>query len=550
MLSNLSIRNYALIEKLDMGFDNGFTVITGETGAGKSILLGGLSLVLGKRADLSVLNDPEKKCVIETEFRIGSYGLQSFFETEDLDYEDNTIIRREILPSGKSRAFINDTPVNLSVLQELGARLMDIHSQHQTLELTQNTFQLRLIDALAKTQNELLAYRKALKVWRSLEKELQELLDFQATATQEFEYHSHLLEELLPLDLKDGVVADLESRQEQLANVETIQQNLAEADHLINQEQIGLLDALTQLRQNCQKLAGYGGPFSGLDERVNALSIELDDIEKELTRARDGVETDPRALQETEDKLTQLYALLKKHNCADESELLATRNALEEKVAKVANIQDTIAEKQGQCDLQKEKVLKISEKISKARAKTIKPLTKQLEAILSNLGMPQARFQIGLTPSDHCTETGTDILSFLFSANAGGQFGELKKMASGGELSRIMLAIKSILAQHENLPTIMFDEIDTGVSGHIATQMALIMQQMGQHMQVFSITHLPQVAAKGKTHYMVKKQVKHGKTLTELTLLDPEERVIQLGQMLDGKEPSESALTHARQLLQ
>ena len=549
MLRKLTIKNYALIDQLDVQFTNGFTIITGETGAGKSILLGGLSLILGKRADLSALRDKEKKCIVEAEFSIENYKLKSLFKSLDIDYEEDTIIRREVLPSGKSRAFINDSPVNLQVLSSLGTRLMDIHSQHQTLELTNNSFQLRLLDALGSNKTLLKNYKLELGVYRTLEKELSALVQFQSEATKEHDYNTFLYEELAKASLKEGMLVELEEQQEQLANVERILENMAIGHHLINGEETGILSQLTLLKQASVVLANYGGNFSGLDQRVASLIIELDDIEKEISTAQEEVEVNPQLLEETEAKLQNLYALLKKHQAQDLSELINTRDALEEKVSKVANIESSIEEKQLLYNEQSKKLQLIATNISASRNKVVDPLKKKLEQILSKLGMPNATFKITLANSKEFKDDGKDDLDFLFAANKGTDFGLLKKVASGGELSRIMLAIKSILASYENLPTIMFDEIDTGVSGEISAQMANIMSKMGVNMQVFSITHLPQVAAKGNSHFKVSKQDKGNETFTNIVALNKEERVKELAQMLGGNSISDAVLAHARELL-
>ncbi|WP_289644687.1 DNA repair protein RecN [Maribacter aestuarii] len=549
MLSNLSIDNYALIDALDVQLDEGFTVITGETGAGKSILLGGLSLVLGKRADLSLLRDKEKKCIVEADFKISDYGLQPFFEDNDLDYEKTTVIRREILPSGKSRAFINDTPVTLDILSELGDRLIDVHSQHQTLKLTENDFQLKLIDALADNKNHLINYSESLSRYSKVQKELEKLIDFQQNATKEQDYTTFLLNELESAPLKEGVMEELEEQQEQLSNVELILEQLSKADQLFNDDQIGVMALGTEIKSAISKLAGFGKQYAELFERIQSAFIELDDVNSQLQDFQEGVEVNPSMLEEVNAKLQLLYNLLKKHGASDILELIAVKESLAAKALETANVEENIAlktkELQELTSILEEQSLVLRER----RQAVIPDLKKQLEEKLALLGMPSAAFQITLKVAEDFKVNGMDDLSFLFTANKGSDFGLLKKVASGGELSRIMLVIKSILAKYEKLPTIMFDEIDTGVSGEISNRMADIMREMSGKMQVFSITHLPQVASKGNHHFKVFKSEEENRTKTDMKKLSSDERIVELAQMLGGKNISDSAMAHARQLL-
>lgn len=549
MLTSLSIKNYALIDNLQVDFNNGFSIITGETGAGKSILLGGLSLILGKRADLSSLKDTSNKCIIEAEFKVSEYKLKALFEEEDFDYEDTTIIRREILPSGKSRAFVNDSPVNLSGLQRLGECLIDIHSQHQTLQLTDDTFQFQIIDALANNAECLENYRKELSVYKKLERALKELLNFQAEAIKEHDYNSFLLKELVEANLVAGELESLESEYETLNNIEGIKDNLSEAYHLLSDEQIGAISTLTSLKNTFQKLSGLSSQYEDLFNRVNSSLIELDDVYTEVNALQEGLDADPKRLDEVDAKLKTLHDLMQKHVAEDVSELIKIKEALEEKVSVTENLEDTISKKASEIRSQETKLNAIAETIHNNREKAIPELKQQLEAILSELGMGNAQFKIGVSLQDQFLPNGKDALSFLFSANKGGNFNELKKAASGGELSRIMLAIKSILAKYIQLPTIMFDEIDTGVSGEISNKMGDIMLQMSKNMQVFTITHLPQVAAKGHSHFKVYKEDVDNITRTNLVQLNHDERVVEIAQMLGGLEMSSSAIAHAKELL-
>ena len=549
MLTNLSIKNYALIDHLNVKFTNGFTVITGETGAGKSILLGGLSLVLGKRADLSSLREKEDKCIVEAEFEISKYGLESFFLENDLDYEAKTIIRREILPSGKSRAFINDSPVTLDILSQLGDQLIDVHSQHQTLRLADNDFQLKVIDALADNGQVISAYSSKLFLYQSTQKELQKLVDFQNSATKEHEYNSFLLQELISAPLKEGILEELEEQYEQLNNVEIILEQLSHGQQLLNDEQIGLVNLLTELKQVSNKLASFGHQYSDINERIKSVFIELDDISNELNILNDKVEADPQMLEQVNAKLQLLYDLLKKHKVQTIPELMEIRNALDEKVSATENVVADIDRKKKELHQLETALNTEASNISKRRKLVIPKLKEQLEKTLIDLGMASATFKIDISPSKEFKSTGKDDLSFLFSANKGSAYGDLKKVASGGELSRIMLTIKAILARYEQLPTMMFDEIDTGVSGEISNKMGDIMKDMSNTMQIFSITHLPQVAAKGVHHFKVYKEEELMGTNTKMKRLSSEERVVELAEMLGGKTLSDSALAHARQLL-
>ncbi len=549
MLSKLSIKNYALIDRLDVSFAHGFTCITGETGAGKSILLGGLSLVLGKRADLSTLRNKNEKCIIEGEFEIKNYHLSLFFAENDLDYEDTTFIRREILPSGKSRAFINDTPVNLDVLSRLGGRLIDIHSQHQTLQLAENEFQFKVIDSLANNKQLLIDYSNFLKAYQNTSKELQQLIDFQSDAIKEHEYNSFLLNELEGTHLQDGILEQLEEQYQQLSNVETIVEQLSKGHHLLNDDQVGILNLLSELKQVTNKLSNFGTTYDSLDKRIQSIFIEMDDVGAELQALLENADMNPQLLDEVNTKLQLLYDLQKKHGVKEISALLQVKEELTAKVDATENIESNIAEKQGELAQRERELNNMATSISKEREKVIPSLKSQLEEQLGLLGMPSAQFKIELSLSKEFKANGKDELSFLFSANKGTDFGDLKKMASGGELSRIMLIIKSILANYESLPTMMFDEIDSGVSGEISNRMGDIMQAMSKSMQIFSITHLPQVASKGDHHFKVYKEDNNNYTQTNMKELSQDERVVELAEMLGGKELSDSAMAHARQLL-
>jgi DNA repair protein RecN (Recombination protein N) len=549
MITSLSIKNYALIEKLAIDFSKGFSIITGETGAGKSIILGAMGLVLGKRADLTSLKNKEEKCVIEAYFDISKYNLKPFFEANDLDYEDETIIRREILPTGKSRAFINDSPVNLQELQELSLFLIDIHSQQQTQELSDETVQFAIIDAIANNQNEIGNYQSLLKSFKEDKARLSSLLLKQAESIKEQEYNTFLLNELVSAQLKSGEQEQLEADFEKLNNVETIKESVDKSLALANEEQIGALSTLKEIKLALQKIASFAPEYASLLERIASLAIELDDISDELTNCSEKLIHDPIRLDLISEKLQLIFNLQKKHQVTTVDELLSIQTTLENNLFELGNLESdiaslslTIQDKTNELDV-------LAQIIHQKRTLAVPVLSDKLIAILATLGMPNVRFNIEIKSTDNYYQNGKDDIQFLFSANKGTDFGLLKKVASGGEMSRIMLAVKAILAQYSKLPTLIFDEIDTGVSGEIAIRMGEIMKEMSQTMQIFAITHLPQIAAKGNAHFKVFKSTVGEDTQSELQLLNEEERVIEIAQMLSGAVVSDSALNHAKSLL-
>jgi DNA repair protein RecN (Recombination protein N) len=549
MLLSLSIKNYALIESLETDFSNQFSVITGETGAGKSILLGALGLVLGNRADLTSLKDKAQKCIIEATFSIANYHLEAFFATNDLDYEERTIIRREILPTGKSRAFINDSPVNLQELQELGTYLLDIHSQHQTRELTEAAYQLEIIDAVANNMTFVAKYQQQLADLKAKQKQLHEMLAEKQLLEKELEYNSFLLNELLAANLQEGAQEILEQELEQLSNVEFIKEQFSRILAIANEEQIGAIVQLKEMKLALQKVSPFSTVYLQLSERLQSAFLEMEDIFNECEQSNDRINADPERLDYVNAKLQALYSLQKKHQVQSVAELLLIQDQLDHKVLKVDDLEVQIRK----IELEVQKAIAaidaIAQQITNNRKEAIPQLVAKIKTILAQLGMAEANFQFDLVATEYYFAAGKDELNVLFSANKGTDFGLLKKVASGGEMSRIMLAVKSILAHYSKLPTIIFDEIDTGVSGEIAIKMGEIMQEMSNTMQVFAITHLPQIAAKGDTHYKVLKRSQDATTISELVLLSPEERIAQIAEMLSGKEVTASALEHAKALL-
>ncbi|MQP23684.1 DNA repair protein RecN [Flavobacterium sp. LMO8] len=549
MLLSLTIKNYALIESLETDFSNHFSVITGETGAGKSILLGALGLVLGNRADLTSLKDKEQKCIIEAQFAISNYNLQFFFEDNDMDYEDKTIIRREILPSGKSRAFVNDSPLNLQELQELGAMLLDIHSQHQTRELTEENYQIDILDAVAKNGELVTSYTNALTYFKSTQKELKQLVSEKEALVKEYEYNSYLLNELLAANLVGGEQEELEQELEQLSNVEFIKENFERVLAIANEEQVGALVNIKEIKISLQKIAAFSNKNAQLLERLTSSLLEIEDIISECEQNNEKILADPERLELVNTKLQTIYNLQKKHQVQTIAELLIIQNELDAKVVRVDDLDGAINKLQSELNSKQTKVDEIAKSIFENRKKTAPILIEKIKAILSQLGMVEANFQIEINHTNSYYPKGKDEVVLLFSANKGTSFGLLKKVASGGEMSRIILAIKAILANYSKLPTIIFDEIDTGVSGEIAIKMGEIMKEMSTTMQVFAITHLPQIAAKGNSHYKVSKRNVGETTISELNLLSQEERIQQIAEMLSGKDITDSALQHAKALL-
>ncbi|OYU81833.1 MAG: DNA repair protein RecN [Flavobacterium sp. BFFFF1] len=549
MLISLSIRNFALIEKLSIDFSDGFSVITGETGAGKSILLGALGLVLGKRADLSSLRKKDEKCVVEAHFDIAAYTLQDFFKHNDLDYEDVTILRREILPTGKSRAFVNDSPVNLPELQELGLFLIDIHSQHQTQELSDEGIQFKIIDAIADNADQLAAFEVQLKGYKTRKQRLADLTFQLQEANKEQDYNAFLLDELVATALKPGLQEELEAVNEQLSNVEAIKESFAKVISLGDNEQFGVLQHLKEIKASLQKIASVSKEYAVLLERTDSTLIELDDIFGEINRHTEKLIDDPAALEKVTQKLQVIYALQKKHQVQSVEELIQLQETLSSKVAVAGDLESGIQKLKEEITADENGLNDKGAVIHQRRSEAIPKLSLQLTTILSQLGMPDARFNIRIVESDHYFLNGKDELQFLFSANKGSDFGLLKKVASGGEMSRIMLAVKAVLARYSKLPTIIFDEIDTGVSGEIANKMGEIMKSMSHEMQVFAITHLPQIAAKGTSHFKVFKSVSNEQTQSDLKQLSPEERITEIAEMLSGKDITDSAIMHAKALL-
>jgi DNA repair protein RecN (Recombination protein N) len=549
MLTSLSIKNYALIEKLSIDFSKGFSIITGETGAGKSILLGALGLVLGKRADLNSLKNKDEKCVVEAGFQIKKYNLRSFFDENDIDFEEQTIIRREILPNGKSRAFINDSPVSLQQVSELGAFLIDVHSQHQTLEITESKYQFDMIDALSNQQNVVADFYSKLQTLKSFESDLEQHKLSLQNQLKEQDYTTFLYNELVASDLKIGIQEELEEELSKLSNVELIREQLEKAIALSDNEQFGILQNLKEVKNLILKISTLSHQYAQVHERLDSVQIEFKDILDEMNILSDSVVFEPKQLDMINSKLQLIYTLQKKHQVQTIEELLEIQNSLEVKVDSIAAVENTISQFEEEIAMLKKELHSIAQEIRINRLANIPKLETQLVAILKLLGMPNAQIKIELEETITFNNFGQDVVQFLFSANKGSVLGALKKVASGGEMSRLMLAIKAVLSNYSQLPTILFDEIDTGVSGEIADKMGEIMKDMSKNMQVFAITHLPQIAAKGDEHFKVFKTSVNDATQTQIELLNSENRIIEIAQMLSGSSISDSAINHAKALL-
>jgi DNA repair protein RecN (Recombination protein N) len=549
VLTELTIANFALIDHLEVNFSKGMTSITGETGAGKSILLGGLALVLGKRADLSTLKDKSKKCYVDATFSIAAYDLKPFFGSVDLDYEPITNIRREIVPSGKSRAFINDTPVTLDILQQLGEQLIDVHSQYQTLSLTQESYQLEVLDALAENGTLLQTYQRERDKHIALSKKITTLQAQKSSLEEERDYNRFILEELQKAPLEKGILEQLEEEIQQLSHVEEIEMQLSKSVQIIDEEQLGIQVQLTEVRNALQKVATVSDRYQSLATRLESLLIELNDLSAELNQSLEQLEANPMRLEEINRQYQLLNDLMKKHHVQTIEEMIEKRVVLEEKDIQTASLDDTVANLFAQQNTSEVQLRKLTSQLSENRALVIPSFIDQMTRILALLGMPNARFKLSLHTVENYLSHGKEQLQLAFSANKGSDFGSLKKVASGGELSRIMLAVKAILSQYKTLPSIIFDEIDTGVSGEVAHKIAEIMHHMGQYMQVITITHLPQVAAKGAHHFKVFKETKDGSTFTQLKKLASQDRISEVAQMLSGEALTEAALQHAKELL-
>ncbi|MBR5959022.1 MAG: DNA repair protein RecN [Salinivirgaceae bacterium] len=549
MLLRLHIQNYALIDQLTVDFNEGFSTLTGETGAGKSILLGALALALGNRADTSAIGDAEKKCVVEATFNVKPYRLESVFADLDLDYQDETIVRRELLPNGKSRAFVNDTPVNVNNLKTLGQYLIDIHSQHENLELNNNQFQLRVVDAAAKNADLLNDYAETYRNYRKQQTELETLRDEARRLSADYDYNQFQYNQLAEFAPEKINQQEMEDEFQTLSNVVEIQQNLNAAVYLLQDGEQNLLSQLSQLRQTVQQVKRYFPKAADYLQRLESVIIEMKDFAQEMEHDAQQLENQPERLEFLRSKLDQLYGLLQKHQVADVEGLVRIKNELEGKLGKSGNYELRIEQAEKLLAETTERLKGLATQLTERRTKMLEPLSREICSHLIGLGMPNAQLRIDISESSQFTPTGCDCINFMFTANRNRELQNISKIASGGEISRLMLSIKAILSASVALPTIIFDEIDTGVSGDIAHKMAELMSQMAEHMQVITITHLPQIAAKGDVQYRVVKRDVNGTTQTFVEQLSDSERVDEVARMLSGKDITNEARENAKSLL-
>ncbi len=549
MLKQLTIQNYALIERTELDLTEGMSVITGETGAGKSIMLGALGLLLGQKTDIQVLQDKEKKCVVEATFDIAPYALQQLFEDADIDYSDETVIRREILPSGKSRSFVNETPANVAFLKELGAKLIDIHSQHQNMLLSQASFHLDVVDSMARTSDEQEAYTRAYSAMKSVEKELDELKALNASQSKELDYDRHQLRELENAKLSHpDELETLERKQEAQDKAEDIKQSVATAVKALDTDDSGILSQLSEAVRNIDHIAQFLPADSDIPSRLESARIDLEDICHSLQDFSENVEFDSEELERLTNRLNTLNSLTQKHSVNTVAELITIRDNLAKKVASVDNFDDQLSELSSKLESAKAEAQKLADALTVKRKAVFTAITDYVACQLREMGMANAKFVVSHKVVPLCP-TGQDEIRFLFSANKNGEPTDIARVASGGEMSRVMLSIKSLLSKTKNLPTIIFDEIDTGVSGDVANKMGRIMNEMAKHIQVLAITHLPQVAACGERQYRVYKEDTPDRTISHIALLTPDERITEIAKMLSGAQLTGTAIANAKELL-
>ena len=548
MLKTLHIENYALIKNLDLIFDKGFSVITGETGAGKSIMLGALGLLLGQRSDIKAIKEGELKCILEANFDIEHYHLQELFDENDIDYDPNCIIRREILTSGKSRMFVNDTPVNIQFLKQLGEKLLDIHSQYENLLIKDNLFQLNVIDAIAENRNILEDYINTFTAYKKAERQYEDLLIFSEKEKANYDYLSFQFEQLSSAGLSSDEQEGLEREQTMLSHAEEIKTILYKSQLLLDNEEIGILSVIKNAINNLQSITHVYTKAENLYERLNSCFIDLKDIAEELNKQENNIESQPERLEFINNRLDTIYSLCQKHKVTNLEDLIALQNSLKEQLDKLDSFDSELERLSKLKEELLKEVLTIGENLSKKRKSAAKKIEKTMIEQLSVLGMPNVQFVIEITKTNVPDTTGCDYISFLFSANKNVSPKAVAQIASGGEISRVMLCLKSLIATASNLPTIIFDEIDTGVSGEIADKMGNIMKEMGGKIQVICITHLPQIAAKGTKHYRVYK-IEEETSETKVVLLNAKERVQEIAKMLSGSNLTEAALKNAEELL-
>jgi DNA repair protein RecN (Recombination protein N) len=549
MLCNLVVENYALISKLEIEFRKGLTIITGETGAGKSILLGALSLILGKRADTSVLFDKEKKCIVEGTFNITHYGLAVFFADKGIDYDDQPVLRREITSAGKSRAFINDVPVNLEILTELGLKLIDIHSQNQNLNLVDSIFQMKVIDSYAQNQELLGVFRNHFQTYRDIQKKYHQLAEDTARSKSDLDYLQFQYTQLEEARLQDGEQEELESELEKLTHAEEIKTGLLNASALLQGDTNSVLQQLKDCSGAINRIRKFLHENESLSSRIESAFIEIKDVAHEIEMLNNQLFHDADRLTQVNDRLNLLYNLEKKHKVSTLSALIALRNQFNEKIEKINSFDFNLEELEKKRKEAHAVLSDYASRLTLQRRKAIVPFEQRVIQMLHEVGIPNAGFSIQLDKLDDFNEYGSDKIQFLFTANKNITLQDIARVASGGEMSRLMLCVKSLLSDSTGLPTIIFDEIDTGVSGDIAERVGNIINRMAEKMQIINITHLPQVASKGKYHYLVYKTDKEESTIIQVKLLTPQERHLEIAKMLSGEEITKAALENAKALL-
>lgn len=549
MLQKLTIRNYVLIDNLEIDFNAGLNIITGETGAGKSIILGALSLLLGQRADSRYFFNQAKKCIIEGGFQIKNSQIKALFEEYDLDYETETILRREISIDGKSRAFINDSPVNLTTLKKIGEQLIAIHSQHATLELGNKDFQLLIIDSLANHQSLLNLYYDNFRKFKHLEKKLNELNHHYEEAKKKQDYEQYLFEELEQAQLTENEQDELENRLQKLSHAENIKRALNNSTYLLDGEENSTLNLLKKSTNELSAVEKYDKSIAALLQRINSAYIELKDLTNEISSLEENINYNPELIEKTEQRLDLLYSLQKKHRVSSNKELITVKNQLAESLNAILNADEELNNLKIRIDTLHKSLFKQALAITKNRENAIPLAEKQIKTSLADMGMPHAQLKFELEQLSELNIDGINKLNLLFSANQGQKLAPIQKVASGGELSRLMLAIKALLAQHTNLPCLIFDEIDTGISGEIAQKVGKVIANLTKYMQIIAITHLPQIASKGQNHYLVYKIEENNKTNTSIKLLDNNDRIHTIAEMLSGEKPSQAAIENAKVLL-
>jgi DNA repair protein RecN (Recombination protein N) len=548
VLSKIKIKNYALINELEIDFNSGFSAITGETGAGKSIILGALGLTLGERVDGAVLNEASEKCVIETWFGIKELNLQSFFVEHELDYESESILRREILPSGKSRAFINDTPVSLAILKQLSEKLIDVHSQHQTLLLNTNEYQLSIVDANAKNYELKKEFKLEFEVYKKLKSELENLKEKEAKLKSDLDYFQFQFDELDALNLEGVHQEEMQEELDLLNNAEFIKASFNKAFELLDNE-LGIISQLQDVSHSLSSVSDSSKKTKEIYERIQSSLIELEDVKSEIEETNEDVVFDSDRIEVLTEKLNLLQTAFQKHRTESVSELVEVRNGIEENLVLASNFDSEIEKLSGKVTESYTLVEKTGGKLTKSRTAVFKSIESEINEMLVGLGMKDAQIQLKIENKTEYSQNGIDSIQFLFKANKGGSFNPIAKVASGGELSRLMLCIKTNLAQKKQLPSLIFDEIDTGVSGDIASKMAEMMRKISANSQVLAITHLPQIASKGDSHFKVYKTTDEYATYTKMKVLDKESRVVEIAKMLSGSVISDAALDNAKSLL-